>query len=492
MQIHLSALGCRLNEAELEGWSVDFQQMGHCIVPDPADADILVLNTCAVTQEAVRKSRKSIQQLHRQNPNAKLIVSGCYATLTSTAERQSLQTELGVDLIVSNQEKNQLAALAQETLGAKTMPEAATDPHASSLFQRNRQRAFIKIQDGCRYRCTFCIVTVARGEERSRPIRDIVAQINQLHAGGVQEIVLTGVHVGGYGTDLNTNLYSLVEAILSDTDMPRIRFASVEPWDLPDSFFTLFQNPRLMQHMHLPLQSGSDSVLRRMGRRCKTRDFSALLRQIRSTLPDFNVTTDIIVGFPGETDAEWQESVRYIESIGFGHIHCFSYSVREGTKAARLPNQIHRSIKRQRSKVLHTIAASSKREVLKTVIGQQVEVLWETEKLIDGEPHYFGYTPNYLRVITPRGAHEDLANAITRTHLSGINEVGDCLTGTNLETVSQPQPQAATNTVIEIKAETADPTRWPAQPTAQSPAGRNCPTPVVVHQTAPIMHQPDS
>jgi len=252
VRIHLSALGCRLNEAELEQWAESFANAGDTIAHAPEDADVLVMNTCAVTREAVRKSRQRVQRLQRANPSAKLVVSGCYSSLESPAAL----AELGIDLVVPNTDKDRLVPLTREAFASPSMPEAATRPAEAVLFQRNRHRAFIKIQDGCRYRCTFCIVTLARGAERSRPIADIVTEVQRLHTNGVQEIVLTGVHVGGYGSDLDdsANLYTLVQALLDNTEVPRIRFASVEPWDLSPEFLTLFDNPRVQPHMPLPLQ----------------------------------------------------------------------------------------------------------------------------------------------------------------------------------------------------------------------------------------------
>jgi len=209
---------------------------GHAITQTPEQADVVVINTCAVTQEAVRKSRQLIRRTHRNNPAAKLVVSGCYSSLNKT-----LADEVeGIDLMVPNQDKEKLVEITMQELNMLAMPSEATTPGETSLFKRGRQRAFIKIQDGCRYNCTYCIVTVARGNERSRTIKDIVTEINQLTSQGIREAVLTGVHVGGYGSDIQTNLYELINAILSETDLPRLRLASVEPWDLPDKFFELF------------------------------------------------------------------------------------------------------------------------------------------------------------------------------------------------------------------------------------------------------------
>jgi len=396
MQIHLKTLGCRLNEAELETWAQAFQARGHDITRNLSDAQLVIINSCAVTQDAVKKSKQMIRRIHRDNPQAKLVVSGCYATLN---EEEAAQL-MGVDLIVGNQDKNQLVEKTLAELNLDSMPTMSTEPGEVSLFSRGRQRAFVKVQDGCRYRCTFCIVTVARGEESSRPIQAVIDEINALHAQGINEAIITGVHLGGYGSDINSNLVELVSEILAKTEIPRLRMGSLEPWELPDGFFELFKNSRLMPHLHLPLQSGSDSVLRRMARRCKTEEFGQIVKLARATIPHFNITTDIIVGFPGETELEWQESFDYIKSLGFGHIHIFSYSPREGTKAAGLPDQVDQNTKKLRSKQLHELADTMKHRFIAENLGEQANILWEGQKEAqkDGVVRHFGYTPNYLRV----------------------------------------------------------------------------------------------
>jgi threonylcarbamoyladenosine tRNA methylthiotransferase MtaB len=396
MKVHLKTLGCRLNEAELETWAQAFQKSGHQITKQAEAAQLIVLNSCAVTQDAARKSRQLIRRIHRDNPQAKLVVSGCYATLNED-EAASL---LGVDLIVSNKDKDQLVEKTLTELNMDSMPVLSTEPGEISLFTRGRQRAFVKVQDGCRYRCTFCIVTVARGEESSRPVQAVIDEINALHQQGITEVILTGVHLGGYGSDLGNNLSDLIKAILAETDIPRLRLGSLEPWELPGDFFELFNNPRLMPHLHLPLQSGSDTVLRRMARRCKTEEFSAIVSQLRAQIPHFNITTDIIVGFPGETEEEWQDSFNFIKQIGFGHIHIFTYSKREGTKAAGLPDQVSNDIKKQRSRQLHELAEEMKQAFSASNVGNEFPVLWEgySEPLDNGMQRVFGYTPNYLRV----------------------------------------------------------------------------------------------
>jgi len=396
MNIHLKTLGCRLNEAELETWAQAFQKSGHQITRQAQAANLIVINSCAVTQDAARKSRSLIRKIHRDNPQAKLVVSGCYATLNQD-EAASL---MGVDLVVSNQDKDQLVEKTLTGLNMDAMPAMSTEPGEISLFTRGRQRAFVKVQDGCRYRCTFCIVTVARGEEVSRPVQAVIDEINTLHKQGINEVILTGVHLGGYGSDLGNNLSDLIKAILAKTDIPRLRLGSLEPWELPNDFFELFRNPRLMPHLHLPLQSGSDTVLRRMARRCKTEEFTAIVSQLRTQIPNFNITTDIIVGFPGETGQEWQDSFDFIKQTGFGHIHIFTYSSREGTKAASLPNQVTNEIKKQRSRQLHQLADEMKLKFCRDNIGNEFPVLWEgySEPVEGGKQQVFGYTPNYLRV----------------------------------------------------------------------------------------------
>ncbi len=411
MLVHLRTLGCRLNEAELESWAQAFQNAGHIITREQNEAQLIIVNSCAVTQDAVRKSRQLIRRIHRDNPRAKIVASGCYVTLQADEATELL----GVDLIVSNQDKDRLVELAIAELEIPSMPALSTEPAEISLFSRGRQRAFIKVQDGCRYRCTFCIVTVARGDEKSTSIEQIVNNINTFVEQGVKEVILTGVHLGGYGSDINHNLADLIQAILQQTTVPRLRLGSLEPWDLPENFFDLFSNPRLMPHLHLPLQSGSDSVLKRMARRCKTEEFSQIVRKARIKVPNINITTDIIVGFPGETEQEWQESFDFIKQTGFGHIHIFSYSTRNGTKAATLPDQVQNTLKKQRSQQLHQLAEQMKQNFLKQNLGVSLDILWEGQKEdVDSTKHkVFGYTPNYIRAAAIIDNSASLENKIS-------------------------------------------------------------------------------
>lgn len=426
MRVNLKTLGCRLNEAELETWAREFQAQGWRIVRDGAEADLVVLNSCAVTQDAVRKSRQSIRRIQRENPGAKLVISGCYATLN----QEEAAGALGVDLVIGNADKARLVEIARERLDLATMPELSTEPGEASLFSLGRQRAFVKVQDGCRYRCTFCIVTVARGEERSRGIDEVVAEISDLHAQGIQEFILTGVHLGGWGSDLGLRLEHLLDAILERTAIPRLRLGSLEPWELSDEFMALLRHPRFMPHLHLPLQSGSDTVLRRMARRCKTSEFASLLDRLRQAVPDINVTTDIIVGFPGETPTEWADSLRFVAAMEFGHIHAFGYSPRVGTKAAGLPDPVPAELKKARGRELQAVARLSKRNTLSRFVGREYPILWEDkgEVLASGERRFWGYTPNYLRAETTVSAGTDLGNRIVGARLEAMAGEGEHLT----------------------------------------------------------------
>lgn len=420
VKVNFQALGCRLNEAELESWSSEFIQQGYQLTLDSADADLVIFNSCSVTAEADRKSRKLINRIHKSNPQSKLVVTGCYASL----QADQVEKQPAVDLVVPNQAKDRLVDLVQKKFNFNGL--AAQPQENSSIFARGRHRAFIKIQDGCRYRCTFCIVTVARGEERSRQQQQIIDDINRHHQQGVQEVVITGVHVGGYGSDTGSNLYELLSEILIQTRIPRIRLASVEPWDLPDNFFELFKDSRLMPHMHLPLQSGADSVLRRMARRCKTAEFSTIVEKARSTIPGFNITTDLIVGFPGETDEEWNQTLRYVEQTGFGHMHIFSYSKREGTKAAGLPGQIENHVKRERSRQMHQLAATLKLKELSQHVGKRQSVLWE-QQIDKNAKLWSGYTPHYHKFMSQRTSLTE--SKIELSHVTDISPEKSCLVG---------------------------------------------------------------
>lgn len=424
-RVRIMSLGCRLNEAEAEDWAERFQVAGLAIVADDGPADLTVINTCAVTQEAVRKSRQLLRRQQRRNPDAKLIVSGCLATLGDAA----LAPAAGVDLIITNRDKDRLVEIALAALTSLTHPAAERAPDQSStLFIRGRDRAFIKVQDGCRYRCTFCVTTLARGPEQSRPAAEVIAAIARLVARGIQEVVLTGVHLGGYEDDQGEDLLGLIRRILAETEIARLRLGSLEPWGLSTDFWGLFEDRRLMPHLHLPLQSGSDRILRRMARRCKSAQFAHLVALGRERIPDLNVTTDVIVGFPGESADDWQRTLDMVATVRFAHVHAFSFSPRPGTAAANFPDQIEETIKRQRQDDLQSLVAHLRGEILREQVGKRVEILAEGAAPSDLAPRRHGYTPNYLPVQLATAA-PIAPSRILPVILTGVSAEGELLIG---------------------------------------------------------------
>ncbi len=432
MKIFLKALGCRLNEAELQTCAAELQGYGYEIVNSLKEADIVVFNSCAVTQEAERKSRRAIRRYYRDNPGVKLVVTGCYASLSP----EDVAEKLGVDLVVDNTQKDNLASIVKDKFDIPTSSVHAAEANESVLFARGKDRAFVKIQDGCRNSCAYCIVTVARGDERSRSPEDIVAEINLLHAGDINEIVLTGVHVGGYGGDNNSSLAELIKIILKETAIPRIRISSLEPWDLSEEILEQFKNKRLMPHLHLPLQSGSDGVLMRMGRKCDLDSYRRIVQRARDLIPNLTITTDIIVGFPGETEENWKNSLEYIQEIGFSHIHIFSFSSREGTRAAKMDNKVTPDVIKARCKQLEKLSQEMRKRTMREYLGKEFDVLFESYSvdLDSNEKRFFGYTDNYLRVAVdvPDGL-ESLAGRIHRVKLDFVGEGAEYIIGRTLE-----------------------------------------------------------
>jgi threonylcarbamoyladenosine tRNA methylthiotransferase MtaB len=326
----------------------------------------------------------------------------------------------GVIQIVPNQEKESLVArvlnVERQAFGLEPL---AREPIPGS---RNRTRAFIKVQDGCDNRCTFCITTIARGENRSWEEERVIDDIHLALRGGVKEAVLTGVHLGSWGYDFDPprHLGELIRSILTNTDVPRLRISSLEPWDLDTDFFELWEDPRLCRHLHLPLQSGSASVLRRMARKTTPDDYAELIASARARIPNVAITTDLIAGFPGETEAEFKEGCEFVQKMAFAGAHVFTYSERAGTAAAEMPHPVHNYTRKERSATLREITASSAQAYRESFLGKELDVLWESSRPIDGQLWDFtGLTDNYLRVKT-RTTHP-VWNTITPTRMIGVN-----------------------------------------------------------------------
>lgn len=409
MKIHLRMIGCRLNQAEIDTMARQFRQQGHEIVESPEEADQIVVNTCVVTQHAAQDSRKLIRELHHVNTRAAITATGCYAqiapeTLAALPGVCQVIDNTAKDAIVSQLTGVRLEPFDDEPLNRETQPGAA-----------GRTRAFVKAQDGCDNHCTFCVTRLARGKGRSRPQAEILNEIRFLHRAGYQEIVLTGVNLGSY-THPTGDIAALIDAILRETDVPRVRLSSLEPWDLTPEFFDLWENPRMCRHLHLPLQSGCDATLKRMLRRTNQADYRALVQAARERIPGLHISTDIIVGFPGETDDEFDISAQFIEEMSFARMHIFRYSPRPGTPSARMKNHVDNAVKKARSARLHTLAEVMARQYAESFTGQVCEVLWEqVSAATENGFIQLGYTENYLRV---RGAcHRPLTNQITQALL---------------------------------------------------------------------------
>jgi len=394
MKIFLDTIGCRLNQSEIEGMARQFRLAGHEIVATAAEADLAVVNTCTVTAEAASDSRGAVRRAKRMGAG-EVVVTGCWATL----EPQQAASLPGVKKIVPNTQKDALVAnlldLPREFFDLEPL---ARQPLPGL---RARTRAFIKVQDGCDNRCTFCITTVARGSGRSRPVDEIVTDIQAALDGGTQEIVLTGVHLGSWGRDLvdRRRLPDLISAILARTSTPRLRLSSLEPWDLDAGFFSLWSDPRLCRHLHLPLQSGSGSVLRRMARKTTPGSFRKLVEAARAAIPQVAVTTDVITGFPGETEAEFAETLDFVRRMEFAGGHVFTYSERPGTAAARMGGQVPHEVRKERNAVLRHVFADAAETYRRTFLGRTLPVLWEATDRLDGTGWRLeGLTDNYLRI----------------------------------------------------------------------------------------------
>ncbi len=414
MQVRLESIGCRLNIGEIDAMARRLAKAGHRVVGPGTQAELCILNTCTVTAIASRKSRQLIRQLKKTNPSAVVIVTGCDAELAP-----SEMVEIGVDLVVGNAQKERLLELAE---AEGLLETASTDPDDQDLFEpggSNRTRAFLKVQDGCDNRCTFCVITIARGAGRSVPADAIIEELQDLQRLGYREVVLSGVHLGSYGHDLGDQrgLKRLVERAFTETAVERLRLSSLEPWDLDAEFFEVFRSPRLLPHLHLPLQSGCDKTLRRMARRTSREEFSKLVRDARRAVPDLAISSDIIVGFPGETDGEFEQSIALVEELAFSRLHIFRYSRREGTLAEKMADQVPGPVAQERSRRMHALAADLENRFNSKLVGRTTDVLWETAEDHGDAVRWSGLTPNYVRVSATTTPDEDLMNVVTPTEI---------------------------------------------------------------------------
>ena len=402
MRVHLTNLGCKLNQAEIERLGRQLEAAGHRVVGSLAEADLHVVNSCTVTHTAARESRKAAGRARRSGRPVRTVLTGCYAS-GSPEEAARLA---GVDLVVPNAEKDRLVELVHARF-----PEE--DPAVPCASRVHLTRALVKVEDGCNMRCSFCIIPFTRGAQRSRPAAEVVAEVRELVGRGHREIVITGVQISAWRSEGN-RLGNLVRTVLDETEVPRLRLTSIAPWDLDERLLDLWKDRRLCRHLHLSLQSGSTATLRRMRRPYTAESYLALLGRIRAAVPGVAVTTDVIVGFPGETETEFAESLATVEAAAFAKIHVFPYSPRPGTTAERMPDPVPPEVKKERMERMLAVADRAERAFQTAHLGTRQTVLWERPK--DGMGH--GLTDNYLRVLCPAGA--GLWNRFSEVEVVGL------------------------------------------------------------------------
>ncbi|MEK7447840.1 MAG: radical SAM protein [Patescibacteria group bacterium] len=466
-RIFFATLGCRLNQAETEKLRTDALRRGFRIETKENEADIFVLNSCSVTDKAQKDTNKILKRLSSKYPDKERIITGCgardehkkYAVVVKNNEKENLFCHLERNEI---EPRNPLKNVGN-TIGERDFSAFAPMAIGESveMTDNGRTRLMYKVQDGCNNRCSYCIVSYLRGRERSLEVNEIISELQAAQKRGFKEVVLCGVNVGKYHhtpsvipvidsevsliaqtrraeagiqssrhpernvvKPKDLNLASLIEKILKHTTFERIRLSSINPDDFSDDLIHLWaQNDRLCPHCHISLQSGSDTVLARMGRKYNTKQYSELVAKLRNKIPDVTITTDIIVGFPGETEEEFTETMKFVKKMNFLKIHVFRYSKREGTRAATMEGQIPEKTKKERAVKLQSLESEIRRKILKNYIGKEAEVLFEQGK----NGLYSGFTSNYIKVL--KKSQKDLTNQVTRVKIKDINKQGRLLSG---------------------------------------------------------------
>lgn len=402
--VSIFTLGCKVNQYETEAMAELFENNGYDIVDEDENADVYVINTCTITNLGDRKSRQFIRRAKNKNPDAVIAVVGCYAQ-TSPDEVMSIEE---VDLVIGTKDRNRIVELSQQVKENREKINIVADIMEQREFEEmeiddieGRTRAFLKIQDGCNQYCSYCIIPYARGPIRSRKLDNILSEVEKLVKKGFKEVVLTGIHVASYGKDIGEiRLIDIIEKVHEISGIERIRLSSIEPTIMTKDFLDrIIKLPKVCDHFHLSLQSGSNSVLKRMNRKYTTEEYKKIVELIREYMPNVGITTDIIVGFPEETEEEFDETCRFVEEIGFSRIHVFPYSPRKGTPAAKHKNQIPGDIKHQRSKKLIKIGEENTIKFINRFIGSTLDVLFEEESK-QGSEFIEGYTTNYIRVLS--------------------------------------------------------------------------------------------
>lgn len=407
-KIAFYTLGCKVNQADTASMENLFLRSGHQLVSFDGEADVYIINTCVVTNTGQRKSRQTIHRAIRKNPNALIVVTGCYPQTAA----EEVKAIAGVDMIIGNQDRAQIVQLVEERLAHRQTDtlDAVHKLTASTAFEEmaagditDKTRAFLKIQEGCNQFCTYCIIPYARGPLRSRSLESIRTETQRLISAGFKEIVLIGIHLGCYGKENpdGPTLYDAVKTVLDVPGVQRLRLGSLESVEVEPRLLTLMQeDARFCRHLHLPLQSGCDKTLQAMHRPYTTAKFKTLLADIKTKVPDIAITTDVIVGFPGETEADFETTCKFAESCGFSKMHIFPFSARKGTPAEKFAGAVTEAVKKERADILGEIDETMHKTFLQAMVGQNAEVLFEQPA---GEDYFEGLTGNYQRVFVKSG-----------------------------------------------------------------------------------------
>ena len=420
----LHNLGCKVNAYETEAMQHLLEEAGYEIVPFTQKADVYVINTCSVTNMADRKSRQMLHKAKKNNPDSIVVAAGCYV---QTSEKEVLN-DLSVDIVIGNDRKHDLVRLLEEySLDSvnDTVDDINDGKHDfEELFidqTKEHTRAFIKVQDGCNQFCSYCIIPYARGRVRSRRFENVIAEVERLAANGFKEVVLTGIHLSSYGVDFEeaAGLLELIQAVNAVKGIERIRLGSLEPKIVTEHFASeLSKLDKICPHFHLSLQSGCDATLKRMNRKYTTKEYERGCELLRKYFVHPAITTDVIVGFPGETEEEFEQTKAYLEHIHFYEMHIFKYSKRKGTRAAVMPDQIDEQIKAARSEKLIALGHDMSKEFRKFYIGKNEEVLFEEKAVISDKEYFVGYTKEYVKVA--KETDENLENQIVSGRISGM------------------------------------------------------------------------
>ena len=420
----LHNLGCKVNAYETEAMQHLLEEAGYEIVPFTQKADVYVINTCSVTNMADRKSRQMLHKAKKNNPDSIVVAAGCYV---QTSEKEVLN-DLSVDIVIGNDRKHDLVRLLEEySLDSvnDTVDDINDGKHDfEELFidqTKEHTRAFIKVQDGCNQFCSYCIIPYARGRVRSRRFENVIAEVERLAANGFKEVVLTGIHLSSYGVDFEeaTGLLELIQAVNAVKGIERIRLGSLEPKIVTEHFASeLSKLDKICPHFHLSLQSGCDATLKRMNRKYTTKEYERCCELLRKYFVHPAITTDVIVGFPGETEEEFEQTKAYLEHIHFYEMHIFKYSKRKGTRAAVMPDQIDEQVKAARSEKLIALGHDMSKEFRKFYIGKNEEVLFEEKAVIGDKEYFVGYTKEYVKVA--KETAENLENQIVSDRISGM------------------------------------------------------------------------